>query len=127
MIGFIFLKTHTLLAYQKTGNSDQDKAEIAYDFQQAILDTLYRKCERALEQTGLNKLVIAGGVSANKKLRACFSTLENDGVKVMFPDLKACTDNGVMIAYTGLLYALKEKASRSNEVRVFPRWSLEHA
>ena len=124
---FSGLKTHTLLAYQKTGNSDQDKAEIAYDFQQAILDTLYRKCERALEQTGLNKLVIAGGVSANKKLRACFSTLENDGVKVMFPDLKVCTDNGVMIAYTGLLYALEEKASRSNEVRVFPRWSLEHA
>ena len=126
-LSFSGLKTHTLLAYQKTGQSEQDKAEIAYDFQQAILDTLYKKCERALQQTGLNKLVIAGGVSANKQLRACFSALEDDGVEIMFPDLKLCTDNGVMIAYTGLLYALKEKYAHSNEIKVFPRWSLQHA
>ena len=124
---FSGLKTHALLTYQKTDKSELDKAEIAYDFQQAILDTLYKKCERALAQTGLNKLVIAGGVSANKKLRAYFSTLEDEGVKVMFPDLKVCTDNGVMIAYTGLLYALNETNTRSNEVKVFPRWSLQHA
>jgi N6-L-threonylcarbamoyladenine synthase len=124
---FSGLKTHTLLAYQKSGQSEQDKAEIAYDFQQAILDTLYEKCKRALQQTGQNKLVVAGGVSANQKLRACFSKLENSSVQVVFPDLKVCTDNGVMIAYTGLLYALREKAGSANKVKVFPRWNLQQA
>ena len=124
---FSGLKTHTLLAYQKTNQSKQDKVEIAYDFQQAIIETLYKKCERALAQTGLNTLVVAGGVSANKQLRASFSDLENKGINVLFPELKVCTDNGVMIAYTGLLYALKDQVSHAKEVKVYPRWELQKA
>ncbi|MEM7303924.1 MAG: tRNA (adenosine(37)-N6)-threonylcarbamoyltransferase complex transferase subunit TsaD, partial [Pseudomonadota bacterium] len=104
---FSGLKTHTLLVCQKSNYREHEKAEIAYDFQQAVIDTLYIKCQRALKQTGLDKLVIAGGVSANKKLRDRFSKLEREGINVLFPDLSVCTDNGVMIAYTGLLYALK--------------------
>ncbi|MEM8844604.1 MAG: tRNA (adenosine(37)-N6)-threonylcarbamoyltransferase complex transferase subunit TsaD, partial [Pseudomonadota bacterium] len=124
---FSGLKTHTLLAYQKTDQSDQAKAEIAYDFQQAVIETLYKKCERVLEKTGLKNLVIAGGVSANQEMRQKFSSLEKKGIKVLFPDLKVCTDNGVMIAYTGLLYALKNRLSHAKEVKVYPRWDLQQA
>lgn len=123
---FSGLKTHTLLAYQKTQQTQRDKAEIAHAFQEAITETLFKKCARALQQTGLNTLVIAGGVSANKKLRNRFASLEAKNINVMFPDLKVCTDNGVMVAYAGLLYALKGKVNESKQVKVYPRWSLEH-
>lgn len=121
---FSGLKTHTLLCYKNSSNTTQEKANIARAFQDAVTDTLYEKCRRALEQTGLNTLVVAGGVSANQALRETFSKFSDDGVNVMFPDLQRCTDNGVMIAYTGMLHALHSQSENSNAIKVYPRWSL---
>ncbi|MFK8028024.1 MAG: tRNA (adenosine(37)-N6)-threonylcarbamoyltransferase complex transferase subunit TsaD [Gammaproteobacteria bacterium] len=120
---FSGLKTHTLLEYKKTNQTPEEKADIAYAFQQSVTDTLFAKCQRAIKQTGLDTLVVAGGVSANQSLREKFNQLE--GVNVMFPDLKVCTDNGVMIAYAGLQYALTGKFADTNEIKVYPRWSLQ--
>ena len=122
---FSGLKTHTLLAYQKTQQQEKDKASIAYSFQEAVIDTLYAKCERAIKQSQQNTLVIAGGVSANQALRKKFELLTNQGVEVIFPKLSVCTDNGVMVAYAGLQYALRNEFSNNKEIKVYPRWSLQ--
>ena len=121
---FSGLKTHTLLSYKNSNKTEQDNADIAFAFQVAVIETLYEKCRRALEQTGLNTLVVAGGVSANRALRSQFDKFSDRGVSVLFPDLGRCTDNGVMIAYTGLLYALHNKSSHNHAIEVHPRWSL---
>lgn len=123
---FSGLKTHTLLEYQKLADVEKDKAEIAYAFQEAVTETLYEKCKRAIEKTALDTLVVAGGVSANQRLREKFTQLSNKGVNVMFPDLKVCTDNGLMIAYAGMQYAKLGKFAGTNEIKVYPRWSLEN-
>ena len=122
---FSGLKTHTLLAYQKTRQRQQDKASIAYSFQAAVIETLYAKCRRAIEQAGLNTLVIAGGVSANQALRNKFKALTRQGVEVIFPKPSVCTDNGIMVAYAGLQYALGNKFSHGRAIKVYPRWSLQ--
>lgn len=121
---FSGLKTHTLLSYQKSSRSAQDRAETAYAFQAAIVDTLYMKCQRAFDQTGLNSLIVAGGVSANQALRQRFEAFTADGKEIKFPPLKVCTDNGVMVAYAGLLHAQQHSFSDQHAVRVYPRWSL---
>ena len=120
---FSGLKTHTLLEYKKTNQTIEEKAEIAYAFQQSVMDTLFAKCQRAIEQTGLDTLVVAGGVSANRAIREKFTQFGN--VNVIFPDMKLCTDNGVMIAYAGLQYALAGEFAGTNEIKVYPRWSLQ--
>tara|TARA_R110002074_G_scaffold202143_1_gene370044 strand:+ start:316 stop:1311 length:996 start_codon:yes stop_codon:yes gene_type:complete len=120
---FSGLKTHTLLEYRKTAQTHEEKADIAYAFQQAVTDTLFAKCQRAMAQTGMKTLVVAGGVSANRKLREKFSQLED--ANVIFPDMNLCTDNGVMIAYAGLQYALEGKFAGTNEIKVYPRWPLQ--
>ncbi len=122
---FSGLKTHTLLEYKKSADCESDKADIAYAFQEAVTDTLFVKCERALEQTGLSTLVVAGGVSANQSLRKKFSCLSEQGKQVIFPELSVCTDNGLMIAYAGLHYAMQGKFAETNSIKVQPRWSLE--
>ena len=122
---FSGLKTHALLAYQKSSKSQEDKADIAYAFQQAIVDTLFSKCHRAIEQSKLTTIVIAGGVSANQKLREKFKQFEDEKIEVLFPDIKVCTDNGVMIAYAGLQHAREKHYNDTNEIKVYPRWSLE--
>jgi N6-L-threonylcarbamoyladenine synthase len=119
---FSGLKTHTMLEYKKTNQTQPEKADIAYAFQQAVIDTLFIKCQRAIQQTNLDTLVVAGGVSANQRLREKFNQLD---VNVIFPEMKLCTDNGVMIAYTGLQYALTGKLGNTNEIKVYPRWSLQ--
>ena len=124
---FSGLKTHTLLEYQKVENIEASKADIAYAFQEAVTETLYVKCKRAVETTGLNTLVIAGGVSANQRLRHKFTQLSDEGINVMFPDLKVCTDNGLMVAYAGMHYAQQGKFAGANEIKVYPRWALENA
>jgi N6-L-threonylcarbamoyladenine synthase len=120
---FSGLKTHTLLEYKKTNQTIEEKAEIAYAFQQSVTDTLFAKCQRAIEQTGLDTLVVAGGVSANRAIREKFNQLCN--VNVIFPEMKLCTDNGVMIAYAGLQYALAGEFAGTNKIKVYPRWSLQ--
>jgi len=125
---FSGLKTHTLTTVRKcrseTGLTDQDRADIALAFESAVVDTLVIKCRRALKQEGLKTLVMAGGVSANKKLRAALAEkLGPEGVAVHYPSLRLCTDNGAMIAYAG---ALRLQAGEVDpaDAEVRARWPM---
>jgi N6-L-threonylcarbamoyladenine synthase len=101
---FSGLKTCALTTLQNAGTGDQTRADVARAFQDAVVDTFAIKCRRALRETGLRRLVIAGGVSANRSLRARFDALaQSDGVEVFYPRLEFCTDNGAMIAFVGAL------------------------
>lgn len=101
---FSGLKTAALNTWQKSDKSETAKANIAACFQDAVVDTLYKKSERALLNNNINQLVIAGGVSANKKLRSKLDNLMHsiDG-ELYLPRPEYCTDNGAMIAYAGFL------------------------
>ena len=102
----------------------QDKADIACAFEEAVADTLAIKCRRALRQTGLRTLVIAGGVSANTVLRQKLADMvKRQQACIYYPRLKYCTDNGAMIAHVG---ALRLQAGQSDNLamQVKPRWSL---
>lgn len=102
----------------------QTRADIAHAFQQAVVDTLAIKCRRALKETGLTRLVIAGGVSANKQLRQSLAELmQQQNGKVFYPQPQYCTDNGAMIAYAGFL-RLKNGEHSSLEIDVKPRWNM---
>ena len=104
--------------------TEQSKADIAYAFQEAVVDTLAIKCKRALKQTGLKRLVIAGGVSANKQLRQTLAELMQQlGGEVFYPQPQFCTDNGAMIAYTGFL-RLKQGQHCDLAIDVKPRWAM---
>ena len=104
--------------------TEQSKADIAYAFQEAVVDTLAIKCKRALKQTGLKRLVIAGGVSANKQLRQTLAELMQQlGGEVFYPQPQFCTDNGAMIAYAGFL-RLKEGQQQDLAIEVRPRWAM---
>jgi len=118
---FSGLKTAALLAWEKSAQTDEAKADIAYAFQEAIVDTLFIKCDRALKQTGHKRLIVAGGVGANKRLRERLNDL---GIEVFFPRQAFCTDNGAMIAYAG---ALRLAAGQQEPAVISPqpRWSLE--
>ncbi|HEY9148804.1 MAG TPA: tRNA (adenosine(37)-N6)-threonylcarbamoyltransferase complex transferase subunit TsaD [Gammaproteobacteria bacterium] len=122
---FSGLKTFTLTTWQQSGQSDQDKANVARAFEDAVVDTLAIKCKRALQQTGLKRLVVAGGVSANKGLRERLSKMGGElGAEVYYPRPEFCTDNGAMIAYAGFL---RLQAGQHEELAftATPRWPLE--
>ena len=98
--------------------------DIAYAFQEAAVETLVVKSRRALEQTGIRRLVVAGGVGANKCLREELNTMAGDkGFEVFYPRLEFCTDNGAMIAYAGMQRL--HQANRDFSFQVKPRWSIE--
>lgn len=104
--------------------TEQSKADIAYAFQEAVVDTLAIKCKRALKQTSLKRLVIAGGVSANKQLRQTLAELmQQFGGEVFYPQPQFCTDNGAMIAYAGFL-RLKQGQQQDLAIEVRPRWAM---
>ncbi|MEN9464497.1 MAG: tRNA ((37)-N6)-threonylcarbamoyltransferase complex transferase subunit TsaD [Pseudomonadota bacterium] len=104
--------------------AEQDKANIAACFQAAVVDTLVLKCQRALKQEQVKRLIIAGGVGANKRLRAELKqAVEKLGGQVFYPRLELCTDNGAMIAYAGAQRLLAGQRS-GLEVQVVPRWPL---
>ena len=104
--------------------TEQSKADIAYAFQEAVVDTLAIKCKRALKQIGLKRLVIAGGVSANKQLRQTLAELmQQFGGEVFYPQPQFCTDNGAMIAYAGFL-RLKQGQQQDLAIEVRPRWAM---
>jgi N6-L-threonylcarbamoyladenine synthase len=127
-MSFSGLKTHTLTTVRTCeangGLSDQDRADIALAFEMAVVDTLAIKCRRALKQEGLKTLVMAGGVSANRRLRAVLDEkLAKDGARVHYPDLRLCTDNGAMIAFAGALrLEAGERDGPNAEVRA--RWPM---
>ena len=118
------LKTFALTTAQKNDLDEQTVADIAYAFQEAAVETLVVKSKRALEQTGIRRLVVAGGVGANKCLREELNTMAGDkGFEVFYPRLEFCTDNGAMIALAGTLR--QNQADESLGFQVKPRWSLE--
>ncbi|MEP0355912.1 tRNA (adenosine(37)-N6)-threonylcarbamoyltransferase complex transferase subunit TsaD [Paraglaciecola sp.] len=122
---FSGLKTFTANTIRDSDGSDQAKANIAYAFQEAVVDTLAIKCKRALKQTGIKRLVIAGGVSANTQLREQLAIMMNNiKGEVFYPRLEFCTDNGAMIAYAGL-QRLKSGEFEGLSTKARPRWSLE--
>ena len=103
---------------------EQTRCDIAHAFQQAVVDTILIKCKRALQETGYKRLVMAGGVSANKQLRADLAEMMKSlGGKVYYPRPQFCTDNGAMIAYTGFL-RLKHGEQTDLSVSVKPRWAM---
>lgn len=104
--------------------AEQDKADIAAGFQAAVVDTLAIKCKRAMKETGINRLIIAGGVGANKRLREKLrQTAESLKGAVYYPRPELCTDNGAMIAYAGTQRLLAgERAELA--VSVVPRWPM---
>lgn len=103
---------------------EQTRCDIAHAFQQAVVDTIIIKCKRALQQTGYKRLVMAGGVSANKQLRADLAEMmKNLKGEVFYPRPQFCTDNGAMIAYTGFL-RLKHGEHTDLSVSVKPRWAM---
>ncbi|MBU3069404.1 tRNA (adenosine(37)-N6)-threonylcarbamoyltransferase complex transferase subunit TsaD [Aestuariicella sp. G3-2] len=104
---------------------DQTCADIACAFQEAVVDTLVIKCRRALQQTGFKTLVIAGGVSANTRLRERLeAALAKIGAKVFYARHEFCTDNGAMIAYAGCQRLLAGQTEELG-VSVTPRWPLD--
>lgn len=121
---FSGLKTAVLNANNQTDDYPQKKADIAASFEAAIVDSLVKKCERALKQTGLKRLVMAGGVSANLRLRAQLQELATrKRWQVFYPSPAFCTDNGAMIAYAGcqrLVAGQQENLS----VTVKSRWPM---
>ncbi|UTY57979.1 tRNA (adenosine(37)-N6)-threonylcarbamoyltransferase complex transferase subunit TsaD [Massilia sp. erpn] len=131
MFSFSGLKTAVLTVAKNQGLAnicEQDKANIARGFVDAIVDVLTAKCVAALKQTGLKRLVIAGGVGANKQLRAALNAAAaKKRFKVYYPELEFCTDNGAMIAFAGAmrLQINPNAAQRDYAFNVRPRWPLD--
>ena len=123
---FSGLKTAVLLAVQQNPDDGQTRADIAHAAQEAIVDVLTHKAVAALKQTGLEQLVVAGGVGANRQLRSRLSELVGKrGGKVFYPDLEFCTDNGAMIAFAGAMRLQHQPAQRDYRFNVKPRWDLQ--
>ena len=128
-MSFSGLKTFTLNTWQaaikNNDATEQTKADVCRAFELAVADTLTIKCKRALEQENLNRLVVAGGVSANREIRSKLDALmaKRKG-EVFYPRLEFCTDNGAMIAYAGAQRLLAGQTSDLSFATT-PRWSLE--
>ncbi len=125
---FSGMKTAVHNLIKDTEGSDNNptvRANIAASFQYAVVDTLVKKCTKALKQTGLKRLVIAGGVSANQALRTHLETaLLKMGASVYYAPLHLCTDNGAMIAYAGYCRLIKGQSDDLG-VSCVPRWNME--
>ena len=121
---FSGLKTFALNTLQSLEPSEQDKADIAYAFEEAAVKTLSIKCQRALQETGHQQLVVAGGVSANTRLRESLLLMAKSiGVEVFYPRQAFCTDNGAMVALTGAIRFQKGEQALTN-IEVRARWPL---
>jgi len=117
---FSGLKTAVLQTWQKQKDrSELKKADLCHAFQETVIESLFKKSQRAIEVTGAKKLIIAGGVSANKSLRERFYKLKN--AKTYYPTLEYCTDNGAMIAIAGAYRLANDFQDTSLEIIVKPR------
>jgi N6-L-threonylcarbamoyladenine synthase len=120
---FSGLKTAVLTALPRAV-TPQDRADLALAFEQAVTDTLAIKCQRALEQTGLKQLVVAGGVGANRRLRSLLQmAADQHGFALFFPRPEFCTDNAAMIAYAGWA-RLAEGGAANAGISARARWPL---
>ncbi|MGM7447714.1 tRNA (adenosine(37)-N6)-threonylcarbamoyltransferase complex transferase subunit TsaD [Idiomarina sp. ST20R2A10] len=121
---FSGLKTSAANTLAANDSDEQTLADIARAFEDAVVDTLVIKCRRALKETGYKRLVVAGGVSANKHLRAKLEALlEKKKGQVFYPRTEFCTDNGAMIALAGAL-RLEAGERESLAVKTHPRWPM---
>lgn len=121
---FSGLKTAVLHQVRERADDELSRADIAYAFQEAMVETLVIKCRRALQQTGCQRLVVAGGVGANARLRERLDQeAAKGGVTVNYPRLEYCTDNAAMIAYAGYL-RLSAGQGEDLDFSVRPRWQL---
>ena len=121
---FSGLKTFAANTIRANPDDEQTRADIARAFEDAVVDTLSIKCKRALDQTGFKRLVIAGGVSANRTLREQMAIMmQKRGGEVFYARPEFCTDNGAMIAYAGMV-RLKGGTRGELSVSVRPRWPL---
>ncbi len=126
-LDFSFSGLKTFAANTIRANDDdlQTRADIAFAFQEAVADTLAIKCRRALKQTGMKRLVMAGGVSANTYLRQELEAMmKKIGGEVFYPRTEFCTDNGAMIAYAGM-QRLKNGETTDLAVQAKPRWPID--
>ena len=121
---FSGLKTAAINAFQQANHDAQTKADIACAFEDAVIETLMKKSERALEAMDCDQLVIAGGVSANEKLREHANQLIKKGKKIFFPRREFCTDNAAMVAINGCMRLLRGEKD-ALDVDVKARWSIE--
>ena len=127
---FSGLKTFALTTLQQQAQGlqgaalQQLKADIARAFEDAVVDTLLIKCRRALQQTGSRTLVMAGGVSANQRLRSAVEQMTADlGGQAYYPRPELCTDNGAMIAYAGW-QRLQAGQHEPLAFAIRPRWPM---
>ena len=98
---------------------------IAKSFQDAVVDTLIIKCRRALKETGSQRLVVAGGVGANRALREGLLGMMADlQGTVYFPPIEYCTDNGAMVAFAGCRHLMEGEVDSSLSIDVRARWPL---
>jgi N6-L-threonylcarbamoyladenine synthase len=122
---FAGLKTAALTLASREQPTLQNKADIAASFQEAIVDVLVAKASEAMLRTGMDQLVVAGGVGANRRLRERLAQKASaEGFEVFYPPLDLCTDNGAMIAYAGA-QRLVAGVIESRAFSVRPRWELE--
>lgn len=125
---FSGLKTSVLtLVNQHQPLDETTKADIAWEFQESVTDVLTKKCMSALRETGLDNLIVSGGVGANAKLREKLNAATKRKLcKVSYPRLEFCTDNGAMIAFAGAmrLAAINTDNNKNYSFSVRPRWNL---
>jgi tRNA N6-adenosine threonylcarbamoyltransferase len=121
---FSGLKTAVLTAVNEATMDEAARADLARAFQDAVVDVLVAKCVTALEQTGMERLIVSGGVGANKQLRAALNeAAQKYNFEVSYPRLEFCTDNGAMIAFAGAM-RLKNSPPGNHAFTVRPRWDL---
>ena len=123
-LSFSGLKTAVLYAVQKLDAlSDEDKIDISNSFQNAAVDCIVSKVLKASIEENVSDLVVSGGVAANEFLRCSLADAMPSNVKLHFPDLKHCTDNGLMVAHAGLMKI--ENSEKNYNIEARARWSLE--
>ncbi len=124
---FSGLKTAAITRFKAFEGGEDDRAQFCADlaasFELAVVEVLMNKSRKALQQTGLSRLIISGGVSANRQLRLFADSLVDEGIEVFYPRLEFCTDNGAMIALAGSKRLVRGE-STENAVKVRPRWPL---
>jgi N6-L-threonylcarbamoyladenine synthase len=131
---FAGLKTAVLTAVRAAPATDEGgerAADLAAEFQEAVVEVLRAKCRAALQKTGLRRLVVAGGVGANRRLReALDAAAARDSFRVYYPEPALCTDNGAMVALAGAMQLAAGGAGRTGATYGFavrPRWPLSQA
>ncbi|MDR5172268.1 tRNA (adenosine(37)-N6)-threonylcarbamoyltransferase complex transferase subunit TsaD [Methylobacillus flagellatus] len=123
---FSGLKTAVLTLVNQYGDAldETARANIAYEFQEAVTEVLTKKCMAALRKTGLNQLIVSGGVGANARLRERLNmTAKRRQHQVHYPRLEFCTDNGAMIAFAGAM-RMRHAKQGNHGFTVRPRWDL---